>query len=353
MKISVSLKETLSKVLLYVIMSIFALSACGDGLGNGSSVSTWTPSPTVTATCIPDINLSTPEGWGKSRVIAILYDDRPIVDGFYLEIENGVKVTDPSLFIKTVVPKLLKPGDQISIFQLGYSSFDDAIVSRLFSYTTPPKLFNTPQAPNVIPSNSPVTLTPGFGYVATQNAMTQQAKEILATNAAGESEFRCAVDYWNRVVQETATQWDVIATAEISDIKNVMDSEFELYDTNEKVRDREEPYRTNELYYGGVYYGLSFATLVFGDRCKLDSECILIIVDDLEVYGKNNPDNLKIDLQGVTVIAMMPNCRYVDEPECMLLQQYWSEEFVKYGVQETIYANGIRAESNILNFVER
>lgn len=346
-------KATIVKLPLYLLILIFMLSACGRGTDVAPGISTWTPSPSPTATCIPDISLSTPEGWGKSRIIVILYDDRPIVDDLYLQLENGEKTKDTSLFIKTLLPKLIQPGDQISVFQLGYSSFDDAIVSRLFSYTTPPELFNTPPPPNVIPSNSPVTLTPGFGYVATQNAMTQQAKAIVATNSASESEYRCAVDYWNRVVQQTATTWDAIATAEISDITETMGKEFEAYNSDDKKREREDPYRTNELYYGGIYYGLNFATTVFGEQCKNGVECILVIVDDLKVYGKNNPDNLKIDLAGVSIITTMHNCRYIDQPDCARLQQYWDDEFTEFGALDAHYWDGSRAELNILKYVRR
>jgi hypothetical protein len=346
-------KEFRTKSSLLILIITFILSACNINTNIGPAISTWTPSPSATPTCIPDIGLSTPEGWGRSRIIVILYDDRPIADGLYLQLENGKTTENPSVFIKSILPKLIKPGDQISIFQLGYSSFDDAIVSRVFSYTSLPELFNTPPPPIIIPSNSPVTLTPGFGYVATQNALTQEAKAIIATNSANESDYRCAVDYWNSVVQQTATTWDTIATAEISDITNKMNKEFEIYNSEEGKGNREKPYRTNELYYGGIYYGLSFATSVFGKQCQNEIECILLIIDDLNVYEENNPDNLDIDLKGVKTITAMYNCRYIDQPECAPTQEYWNDEFSKFGVLETNYWDGSRAESNILDYIGR
>lgn len=345
-------KETIVKLSLFILVFVFILSACGGGAGSDSGISTWTPSPIPTATCIPDVNLSTPEGWG-ARVVVFLYDDRPILDDYYLQLENGERIKNPSLFIKTVVPKLFRPNDQISVFQLGYSSFDDAIVSRLFSFTTPPDLFSTPLPPNIIPTNSPAVLTPGFGYVATQNAMTQQAKVIAATNGANETQYRCAIDFWNRVVQQTATVWDGVATAEISNITENMVEEFAIYSSEAKKLERDEPYRTNELYYGGIYYGLSFATIVFGEQCRDGVECILVIVDDLNVYGKNNPDNLAIDLENVRIIATMPNCRFIDQPDCVQLQEYWTEEFSKFGASNIEYRNGDRAESNIIDYAGR
>jgi hypothetical protein len=343
----------LSKFILFLILIVFVVSACGSVGESVSGISTWTPSPSATATCVPNISLSTPEGWGESRIIVIIYDDRFIGDDLYLEFENGGRTQDVSLLIKTVIPSLIEPKDQISVFQLGYSSFDDAIVSRLFSYISPPELYNTPPAPNVISTNPPVTLTPGLAYVATQNAMTQQAKEIIATNAANESDYLCAVEYWNKVVQQTATAWDTVATAEVSGIVEKMDNEFESYRSEEKKRDRSEPYRTNELYYGGLYYGLSFASTVFGEKCSAEVDCVLIIIDDLRVYGKNNPDSLQINLTGVDVIAIMPNCRYIDQPDCEKTTQYWDSEFNGFGVSKTEYWNGIRAEINIKNFLRR
>jgi len=346
-------REIFSRLLLFVIIITFVISACSNSIAEKANISTWTPSPTVTATCVPNISLSTPEGWGKTRIIVVLYDERTIEEELYFQLENGEETQDPSLLVKTVIPKIIKPSDQVSVFQLGYSSFDDATVSRVFSYTTLPELLNTPIPPSVIPTHIPVTLTPGLGYVATQNAMTQQVKEIIATNSVNESEYLCAVDYWNKVVQQTATKWDVVATAEISNITEKMYLEFEIYNSEEKKREREQPYRTNELYYGGLYYGLSFATMVFGDQCENGADCMLIVVDDFGVYDEDNSDNLHIDLRGVDIIAIMPNCRYIDQPSCVETQRYWNEEISDFGAQKIEYWNGSRAEINIINFVGR
>jgi len=116
----------------------------------------------------------------------------------------------------------------------------------------------------------------------------------------------------------------------------------------------ERPYKNEELDYGGVYYGLNFASTVFQNNCSQYTNCILLVVDDLHVWRKHNPDNLTINLSGVKVYVIMPDCRDIDQPSCTALQEYWDNEFKQFGVNDKpIYWNGIRVESNLLKDIGR
>ncbi len=342
-------------ILVFSLFILLVLGACGGTPSQQTpGYATWTSSPSATPTCDPNLSLSTPSEWGATQLIVILYDPRPRTIGDqYLELETKEKIRDIPSFVDTIVPHLIQPGGQVSIFQLGYSSYDSARVARLYSYISVPQLYNTPSLPQTLtPLPSPVvTLTPGFGYVATKQAETKQAIGRAAVETANAAGYACGVSYWNTVVKLTATAWNGTATAEINDAEKNFATEITNHDKGLGVI--ETPFRTDELYYGGVYYGLSFASIVFQAECKNYSKCTLIIIDDLQVYREYNPDNLFINLSGVDIYAILPNCRDIDQPSCMKLREYWSPEFKKYGAEKVVYWNGVRAEVNLIDAIGR
>lgn len=347
-------KKTVLRLALFFNLLLIILVACQPGSKTPApGYATWTPSPSATATCIPNISLSTPEGWGSSRLIVILFDPRSMGDQ-YLELENKEKTQDISFFVGRMIPRLIKPGDQISVFQLGYSSFDDAVVTRLFSYVEVPQLYNTPSPRETLtplpPTNVP---TPGFVAVATHNAVVVQSTQRAGTETANKARYGCEVIYWNNIVMSTATAWGAIATSEIGELNKKLNEEMKDFYEIDDDQIRETPFKTNELYYGGLYNGLNFASTVFRAECKNYTECILLIVDDLQFYGQNNPDNLPIDLKGIKIDVVIPNCRYIDQPSCMKVRDYWNNEFIKFGAGEAEYWNGVRVEINLLNAIGR
>ena len=125
------INKAILKLILFFNLLVIILIACGPEPTNEPGYSTWTPSPSATATCPPNISLSTPEGWGLStRLIVILYDPRSMGDQ-YLELANGEKTQDIPFFIRRIVPMLMKPRDQVAVFQLGYSDYNAARITRL------------------------------------------------------------------------------------------------------------------------------------------------------------------------------------------------------------------------------
>lgn len=331
-----------------LLLIIIFLVACGEG-NDDNYVVTWTPPPSATPTCAPNTHPMTPEVLHLStRLFVILYDPRTVGDQ-YLELANGEKTQDIPHFIGNIVPVLMKPSDQVSVFYMGYSSYNDAKVARLYSYTIPPLLYDTP-VPRATLTPPPPTTTPNYGYeeVATKNALMKLQIAATATEAENQRIYNCEVKHWNDTIQTTAVAWNSTATAEISEISNNIDLALKEINTN-----KGKPFSTDELFYGGVYYSLSFASTVFQSSCKEYDDCILLIIDDMHVSGGNNPDNLSINLNGVKTYVVMPNCQDINEPNCKSLEDYWDNEFLKFGAIKPVYWNGIRAEINLLNAVGR
>lgn len=342
--------QILAKLFLLFTFTLFSLIGCSPDTED-PLYATWTPSPTITPTCAPNMRLTTPEVLDLStRLIVILYDPRVIGDQ-YLELANGEKTKDVPHFISSIVPMLMKPGDQVSAFYLGYSSYNDAKVARLYSYMTPPLLYNTPSPRSTLTPLPPTKVpTPGFGEVATKNAIKIESTVMAGTEIANQAVYDCEVKLWNDTVQTTAATWNSTATAEISEISNDLDAALKDISTNA----RGKTFQTDELYYGGMYYGLSFASTIFQSDCKEYDNCILLIIDDMHYLGKNNPDNLSINLEGVKAYVIMPNCLDIDEAGCKSLEDYWNKEFLKFGAtQPVVYWNGVRAEINLLDTIGR
>ena len=113
-------KASLKLALLFVFL-VTILGSCIFPANDGDPrYATWTPSPSATPTCAPNIQLSTPEGWDtSSRFIVFLFDPR-FTGNQQLELLSGEKIQDIPFFVSKIIPVLMKPGDQVSVFQLGY-----------------------------------------------------------------------------------------------------------------------------------------------------------------------------------------------------------------------------------------
>ncbi|KAF0108958.1 MAG: hypothetical protein FD146_2 [Anaerolineaceae bacterium] len=327
---------------------LFLLGSCG---GNGpiNGVATWTPRPSATATCPSNIQLSTPDGYRTtSRMIVILYDPWSIGDQS-LEMENGDKITDIPLFVSRIIPDLMGSSDLVSVFQLGYDSFNDARVLRLNSYITPPELYAVP-SPFATLTPLPPTTTPeiGYGGVATKKAIQVHNTAKPATETANNAIYNCQKDLWNNIIAATATAWEQIDSNEVNRIGTAVAGDIKNAEVSRG--------RTDELYNGGLYWGLSFATQDLETYCGNYADCILIIIDDLHTWGKHNPDNLYINLNYVSkVYVIMPDCRDINQPDCAQLQTYWDSEFPGLGVNldERVYLNGERVEINLIQAIGR
>lgn len=332
-----------------IFIMFFVVSSLLNG-GNNYFPGVSTPSPSATAICPPNVQLSTPEGFDtSSRLFVILYDPRYTGDQF-LELKNGEETQDIPNFIRKIIPSIIGPGDGVVVFQLGYSTYDDAIVTRLNSFITIPQLYNTPPPLGTFtPLPTANISTPGFAAIATSNSVRVQSTARASTEQANQAFYDCEVGFWNSVVQLTATAWKVTQAAEVVDIISKTNRDFENFGKNVT----KTPFSTSELDLGGAYYGLNFATTVFQDECRKYSDCVIILIDDLSVLGKNNPDKLPIDLSGVSIYSILQNCIDINQPSCMELRNYWDNEFVQFGAKNIIYMNGTRVELNLLDALRR
>jgi hypothetical protein len=310
---------------------------------------TWTPSITPSPTCVPNMSLSTPEGLKvTTRLIVILYDSRPVETSF-LELRTKEKTNDIQLFLTRIVPNLIGPGDQITIFHTGYSLYEASRVTRLYSYTNVPQLYNTPSPREALPTPTQgPPVKPGFNAViATKTALAEKIYRA-GTEAADQATYNCEITYWNTNVMSTATEWSKAVANEGMEISNQMKMDFEEHNENTMQR----PYSSDELYYSELYYGLSFASIIFDADCEKYDECILIVIDDMSTREVENPDQLKIHLNGVDAYVIMPNCADIDQPECGKLKTFWNSEFKRFGVNNKVtYWNGVRIETNLFNSV--
>jgi len=307
---------------------------------------TSTPTMVLSPTCQPNIELATQAGLNPpTKLIVIVYDARVKIIP-ELDLSNGEKITDVAAFVSKIIPDLMGPGDEISVFQLGYSTYPAARVTRQYSYLTIyPQLYVAPRYATLSPLPPTGVPTPGYGEVATKNAFigTSTARAVL--EASNSASYNCQVLYYNANIRSTATAWQQSRAADINSISTAEGSDFATVSPgNENL---------SELVFGGLYYGLYFATVDIKSDCAKYDECDLVIVDDLRLYGKHNPQNLPIALNGVNLYVIMPNCRDINQPDCADLQTYWTAEFQGFGINNITFWNGVRAELNLLSKIGR
>ena len=79
-----------------------------------------TPSPVLSPTCQANIQLATQAGLiPPTKLIVILYDPLAKVIP-ELDLSNGEKISDIPSFVSKIIPDLMGPGDEISVFQDWY-----------------------------------------------------------------------------------------------------------------------------------------------------------------------------------------------------------------------------------------
>jgi hypothetical protein len=292
------------------------------------------------------MQLSTPVGVNPStRLIVILYDPSAQVNPG-LDLSNGERITDIPLFVSKIIPDIVGPGDEISVFQLGYDSYTAARVTRQYSYLTIyPQLYVAPSLQTLTPLPPTSIPTAGFGEVATKNASRVLATERAAAEASNLANYNCEVSYYNENIRSTATAWKQMQDADINAISTAVVSDFGTVTPSKHI--------SSELTFGGLYYGLYFVSFDIKADCAKYDECDLVIVDDLHVWNKNNSEHLPIALNGVNLYVIMPGCRDINQPDCTDLQSYWTPEFQGFGVSKILYWNGVRAEINLLGNIGR
>jgi hypothetical protein len=307
---------------------------------------TLTPSPYRTATCPSNMQLSTPIGVNISTTLYIFVYDPSSKVVPSLDLPDGTKISDTSKFVSDIIPDFLKPGDEISVFRIGFDSYTAGRVTRQYSYLTSfPQLYVAPTYITLTPLPPTSIPTPGFSEVATKNAARGVATERAATEAAYKASYDCEVAYYDINVKATATAWDQMQKEDVSTIHNAAAADF---GTITPGRGKSE-----ELMYGGWYYGLYFASLDFKSDCAKYDKCILVLVGGLNVYRKNNPDNLPISLNGIDTYVILSGCRDLNQPDCAETQTYWTSELQRLGAPNTVFMNGVRAGTNLITDIRR
>jgi hypothetical protein len=345
---SESSKRYLFKMCLFLILILSGLSACTAGIGEVSGVSTWTPSATPTPTCAPNIDLTTPIGWDtSSRLIIILFDQNSS-NSESLELLDGGAAKDVTDFIVHIIPEISRPGDQISVFQLGYREYENARFLRVYSYATLPQLYDTP-SPNqtLTPIPDVVSTLSGLEIIKATNMAKIQQTAHANTAVALDAEDNCKKEIWNKGAMFTATSWAQTEIAEVATISTSAANAATSVAENAIVE--ETPYADNV-----VYEGLYHASIDIKSDCAHYDECLLLIIDDLNTWTHGNQGDFDIDLTGIDLVySIMPQCKDINQPSCKRLQEFWDDEFSMYGVKSTFYSNTIRAEKTLLDTIRR
>lgn len=342
-------------MLVLIFVLLFMLGAC-TVFSFTDGVITHTPLPSATATCPPNIQLSTPEGWKTNRRLTIVLFNPDAVGDQYFEMANGEKITNVYTFVKDIIPKLLGPSDHIAVFHLGFDTYEDARISNIGSDLEIPQFYNTP-APyvTVTPRHTPEK-TPEAGLIAvkaTNEAIAYQT-QVAQINAENEAVYNCQTVLWNATAAADATAWTSTQKTENKKIEEEIIQDFKNFSM-------EGFNKTDETKNGGLYYGLSFATTILDAKCEEYDECSVIIIDDLSLWADNVqkivdmhqdpelPDFLYPDLHGAKIYTIMPNCEDIDMPACQDLQNFWLAEFDKFGANPNVtFWNGKRIESRLL-----
>jgi hypothetical protein len=327
-------------LLLGLGLVLFVLSSCIPSTPLAEEL-TATASVVASPTC-PDVNpLSTPDSViPPTKFIVMLYDPRVQVDST-LQLASGDGLSDVAQFVKRILPDMLGPGDQISVFQLGYGSYTEARVTRQFSFLTNyPQLYVAPSLETLTPLAPTGVPTPGFEAVATSNEFRVQSTQRAIQESAQQARYKCDLAYYDLNVKSTATAWHEAKVSDAGALSTAMAADF--------TKATPSTSENNELKHGGLYFGLTFATNDFQADCSKYDECDLVLVDDLQHFGHIIPAGVAIALPKVNLYVIMPNCRDLNQPDCADLQAYWTPQFKSFGVSKITYWNGLRAELNLL-----
>jgi hypothetical protein len=321
-------------------LALFVLASCIPSTPPAAELTATAP-VIASPTCPVVSSLSTPDVViPPTKLVVMLYDPRVQVDSA-LELTSGERLTDVQQFAQRLLPDLLGPGDQLSVFQLGYGSYTDSRVTRQYSFLTSyPQLYVAPSLETLTPLPPTGIPTPGFEAVATSNEFRVQSTARALEQAAQEARFKCDLAYYDLNVKSTATAWHEAKVSDAGALSTAMAADFS------KVKPSTS--ENNELKHGGLYFALTYATSDIQADCAKYDECDLIIVDDLAHFGRIIPPGVAVDLQGVNLFVIMPNCRDLNQPDCAELQAYWTPQFKTFGARKITFWNGLRAELNLL-----
>jgi hypothetical protein len=234
------------------------------------------------------------------KMIVVLFDPgaaraRPLTN------VNGDKTEDILGFLIDILPETMNTGDQISIFQLGYRAYETARVARVYTYDT---------YASVAPS-----------WFATETFC--ESGRI----PKGFDRGRNGSDAANSVRERLQAQ-----------ITNYS-----------PLNSRgEEPYASDV-----VYDGLWHASLDFKADCPDYDTCLLLIVDDLRTWPGVDPRDYEVNLAGIDVLVVIPDCENINTKGCVIRRDYWNKEFARFGAQKVNYVTGDIVDRAIVKHIKR
>lgn len=333
---------------LMIVMIILLVSSCqSPSISDitGITPTPVTPSPTPRI-CPPDINLETLDGLEIDPTFIVVLFDANSSFAKPMEYINGENTTDVMNFIRSALPKILGPGDQYSIFSLGFRHYEAAKLDRYYSQIT--------EAPDIIPTPiAPLTLTPiptptlSDAVLENQVAKNEYESNVEAQNATATQaafEYYCEISAYDGSYKLTATAWSVTKQAEADQIAT------QIYvaqnNREERLQTLETPFASNN-----VYEGLSHVTVDFESQCENYDRCVLIVIDDLTDWRPETPDYLYINLEGVDVVTILPQCEDIIQPSCEKVKAVWNPLFESYKAKSIQYYNGERLEATLINYI--
>lgn len=334
--------QNIKKQLTIFFIAIFILTAClGQSLatetnGDENSLSSSTP------TCVPYNEISTPGDWETKKTLYIILFDPLLASETPIEYQDGNAATNSYEFVEGLSTKLLNPGSQVSVFQLGFRAYENARYIRLVSNLEVPPLYNTPSIASTF-TPIPVVIETDLndrGRIAATNAAAKTQTSVAVTSTSVYYNYLCDINNWNDTIGSTATHFKGMEDQEIASVATEIVK-------SKSVIPNETPY-SSDVVFDGLYH----ATLDLTDSCPGYDECVLIIIDDLKTWTLENMlcKDCDIDLSGLDkILVVMPNCRDINQPTCKTLQAFWNGQFIEYGYRfpSADYTNGIKAEGFI------
>lgn len=304
------------------------------------------PSPTLRV-CPPTALLNNEDDLKiHPKLIVILFDPNSTMGRKVLEYADGSKTMDILEFLDHLLPNILGPGDQVSLFSLGFRSYNAARLDRYISkISDSPHIVSTPSYPETLtpiplPTKSNVGLEEYQGKIEHETAVAAQ----YATATQIVFEYQCALQDYQNIYQATATQWS--ATKEVE--ANAISTQIQA------LRAATPQAKETPFAYNNVYEGLAHVTVDFGNLCGSYERCILLIFDDLNDWRNSSsrndiPSYLKINLKKVEVLAILPQCGDIFEPTCKATQDLWTDEIKSVGASRVDYYNGDRLKQILID----
>jgi len=253
-------------------------------------------------------------------------------------------------FFENTFPDLLKSGDEITFYSLGYK-YDDYNLARQWKFTSriknPPNMQPSPTSISTyIPLATPVDTGETLKDIQNQNNFKATATVYAAEATQVAFDHGCAMQEWEGIYSATqeiflSTQ-EAEATAISTQIRGIAQGTPRVQAT---------PFD-----YENVYEGLSHASTAMKGKCSEYERCILVIFDDMHDWRnaseKNEmPEYMKIRLDNVEVITVMPQCLDIYQPDCAKNITLWQSELTEVGVSRIEFINGDRLKTKLVDLI--